>query len=104
MQPYGLHLARGAPRNVADVDDEPVPVGPVDGDGETDAVLVLVEGDTADLGYLNVPVGGKVEVGRLGLIRSPPFYRVLVSILPDTEFREVADGPFVDIAGIEQPG
>jgi hypothetical protein len=50
-----------------------------------------------------MPVSGQVEVGRLDLVRSSPFYFVLVSVLPDTELGEVADGPFTDFAGVEQP-
>src|SRR5271166_4154650 len=101
--PLASGVACRARWHLADIDDEAVPVGPVDGNRETDVVLVLVEGDTTNLDHLDMSVGGQVEVGRLGLIRGSPLDGVLVSALLDAEFREVGDDPFFDIAGVEQP-
>jgi len=75
--------------DLADIDDEPVPVGAVDGNSEADRLLVLVEGDTANLDQLDMPIGRKVEVVRLDLIGGSPLYGVLVSALLDAEFREI---------------
>jgi hypothetical protein len=80
LNPLLVHRISG---DFADVDNEAVPVGPIDGDGKTDSLLVLVKSDTADLDYLNTPICRKVEIVSLHFIGSSPLYCVLISVLLD---------------------
>src|ERR1700760_1741938 len=84
-----LLRVRHATRNIAVVDDEPVPVGPVDRNGEPDAVLVLIEGDAPDLDHLDVTVGRQVEVGRIFFVRGSPLDRVLIADLLNADLGEI---------------
>jgi len=88
-------------RNIAYIDNETVPVGPVDGNGETDSILILVKGDAANLHYLNMAVRGKIEVSRLLFIGGTPFYCVVVPGLLGATFGHIGDRPLFNIARIQ---
>jgi hypothetical protein len=100
LRPLSVHRADG---DLADVDEKSIPIGPVDRDGEPDAVLVLVKSDATDLRDLHMPVCWKVEVASLYFVGSPPLYRVLVSGLLDAASCQIRDGARQDITRIQQP-
>src|SRR5215470_5915243 len=105
LRTVGVVGRLSARRHVADLYPEPVPVRRVDGDGEPETVVFLVEANPVDLKNRDAPVRGKLEEPDLVLVGRAHRDRVAIAGLLDPAlFGEVGDGPAADVGGFEQPG
>src|SRR5215813_2499775 len=92
-----------APRHVAYLNPEPVPVRRVDGDGESEAVAFLVEANPVDLENRDAPVRRKLEETDFVLIGGAYRDRVAIAGLLDPALGgEVGDGPAGDVRGLDK--
>ena len=88
-----LFFANG---NVANVENEPVPVGSVDSDRKAVWLSILVISDSEDLEDLDAAVIGQPEERDFPGIRHPYFYAILVPNLMHAVLAQIGDGAFLD--------